>query len=206
MNEYRLTIDDLYLVLNEWDLLLKTRLLLVACGGTALTLQGFKESTKDVDFILPHPKQHQTLINTLESAGYRRATGSGWKHPEKPFIFDLYVGQRIFTTDLLDALHTSDRHRPVRVLKHLTVAVINSLDLIISKMFRGDQVDVDDSILLLKQQEIDLNALFSRYKETAAFSTFGEKCKKNFAYLIAEMDRHDFDTAKVKEEMQQWTP
>jgi hypothetical protein len=53
---YRLNKNDLLSTLELWDSLIAGRgkIHLIACGGTALTLLGFKESTKDVDFLVPN--------------------------------------------------------------------------------------------------------------------------------------------------------
>lgn len=59
MNDrYRLSADDLLAILKDWDAGLKQKCLVVACGGTALTLQGYKESTNDVDLLVPIPKDY----------------------------------------------------------------------------------------------------------------------------------------------------
>jgi hypothetical protein len=49
--EYRLDRDALLDVLGQWNTFLKRKVHLIACGGTALTLLGVKESTKDIDFM-----------------------------------------------------------------------------------------------------------------------------------------------------------
>ena len=53
MEEYRLTQQQLMDILVLWNRFLKRKVHLIACGGTALTLQGIKSSTKDVDFLIP---------------------------------------------------------------------------------------------------------------------------------------------------------
>lgn len=49
-----LTVDDLLKVLQEWDSFLTKQISLFACGGTAITIYGHKESTKDVDLLIPN--------------------------------------------------------------------------------------------------------------------------------------------------------
>ena len=51
--EYRLTQKDLLQTLGAWNGFLNKKVHLIACGGTALTLLGVKESTKDVDLLIP---------------------------------------------------------------------------------------------------------------------------------------------------------
>ncbi len=45
---------------------------LIACGGTAMTLQDIKESTKDVDFIVPVEKEYKYLVRMLKDLGYQQ--------------------------------------------------------------------------------------------------------------------------------------
>lgn len=46
---YRFGIDALYERFGIWNGYLTGKVRLIGCGGTALTLLGFKETTKDVD-------------------------------------------------------------------------------------------------------------------------------------------------------------
>ncbi len=65
---YRIDADGLLERLTIWNNYLKRTMLLVACGGTALTLLGIKPSTKDIDLIVPH-KDFKYL--TKDAAGHR---------------------------------------------------------------------------------------------------------------------------------------
>ena len=47
--KYRIDKQDLLDRITIWDSFLKRDVHLIACGGTALTLLGIKDSTKDVD-------------------------------------------------------------------------------------------------------------------------------------------------------------
>jgi peroxiredoxin family protein len=66
---YRLTKDQLFEVLEEWNRRLKRKVHLIACGGTAMTLLGVKASTKDVDLIAPVPAEYDYLIRSLRGMG-----------------------------------------------------------------------------------------------------------------------------------------
>ena len=102
--EYRVTANELKQTLASWDALFPGRgkIHLVACGGTTLSLLGYKESTKDVDLLVPHEKEYERLVKFLTRAGYERVTGEGWKRPDESIRYDLYLGKRIFQTELLD--------------------------------------------------------------------------------------------------------
>jgi len=188
MNKYRLTKQGLWDILEGWDEYLPGKVQVVACGGTALTLQDLKESTKDVDFLVPVDAECRALLATIQKLGYRKITGSGWKRDDG-FIFDLYPGKTVFQTELLESPLDAGNQIPVRAFKKLVVGALNDHDLIISKMFRGTDVDVDDCIRLIEARGagFDLEKLTARYKETALYELNPDKMLKNLDYLLAEL-------------------
>lgn len=78
MNTGRLDKKGLWDILELWEPYLPRKVRVVACGGTALTLQDLKASTKDVDFMVPDDEEYKALIRTLKTIGYRQLTGYGW--------------------------------------------------------------------------------------------------------------------------------
>jgi hypothetical protein len=83
---------------------------LIACGGTALTLMGIKESTKDVDFTIPVGAEHDRLLKFLRDLGYQEK-GGGWAHPDDRYLlFQFWRGNRVFTTNLLNPPLEAGRH------------------------------------------------------------------------------------------------
>jgi hypothetical protein len=186
MKEYRLTKQGLWDILELWDDFLPSAVRVVACGGTALTLQDLKESTKDVDFLVPDPEQYKVLIRTIQRLDYRPTTASGWKKDDSVFVFDLFPGKRVFTTELLDSPLDPGKSVPIRTFKKLAVSALNDLDLIISKMFRGTAVDVEDCLTLMNARgaAFDLKALKERFEETARYDIVPEKMMKHLGYLL----------------------
>ena len=108
--EYRLDKNRLLDILGEWNRFLKRKVHLIACGGTAMTLIGVKFSTKDVDFMAPKVREHDYLMKQLNALGYKQVTGSGWKRDGEEFQFDIFRGNRIHTTELLDSPLEEGRH------------------------------------------------------------------------------------------------
>lgn len=161
---------ELMAVLEEWDRLIRGRISLIACGGTALTLQGIKASTKDIDFVVPDPRHYQRLIGLLKKLDYRRVTGNGWSL-DGQIIFDLFEGSRVHTTDLLESPLRPGGNIAIKSMKRIYVGALNDLDLIISKMFRGTEVDVEDCVRLIRSRgnDFELETLRGRYRETAQF-------------------------------------
>lgn len=204
----RLNSSDLQTELKSWDDAVPGPVLLVACGGTALTLYGYKESTKDVDFIVPVASEYTRITSVLKKLGYiEGGTAYGFRHPINPWIIELSCGQSIFNLcELLDPLQEKENHRVMQQLKRITVACLNPMDLVISKIFRGTQVDVDDSLIMIRSETIDLKSLTERYIETAGYDTNPTKCKTNLGFLVSDLELYGFDVNIMKELMDKWTP
>ena len=184
--EYRLNADALIKTLMAWDGLIagKGKVHLIACGGTALTLLGYKSSTVDVDFLIPVAKEYKRLTRFLEQAGYEQLSGHRWKRPDEILLFDLFVGNSVFTTALLDSPLMVGKNRKIREFNQIYLGVLNSVDLIITKLFRGNEIDFQDCQLLLDREEIDLIELETRYKETAKYETGEDKVLKNLELFL----------------------
>lgn len=184
-----MTTHELKRTLASWDVLLPGRgkLHLIACGGTALSLLGYKESTKDVDLLVPNEKEYERLVQFLVRAGYERVAGEGWKRPDEIIRYDLYLGKRIFQTELLDSPLEENRHQKIWEGKKIYLGVLNSVDLIISKLFRGTEQDVKDCLTLLDHEPIDVQDLEQRYRETARYDTSEEKAIRNLEHFLAKV-------------------
>ncbi|MGB3057664.1 MAG: hypothetical protein WBC16_05865, partial [Candidatus Omnitrophota bacterium] len=122
--EYRLTKDDLLNTLIAWNKFLKKKVHLIACGGTALTLAGVKDSTKDIDFMVPDEKEYEYLISLLQEVGYHAVTGWGWQKEGEQYIFDLFRGKSIHTTELLESPLKKGNNTKILELSHLYVGVL----------------------------------------------------------------------------------
>jgi len=182
--EYRLTQKDLLETLAGWNGFLHKKVHLIACGGTALTLLGVKTSTKDVDLLVPVKQEYDYLIKTLEQLGYRPVTGSGWQRPTEVFVFDLFRGKRVHTTELLESPMEKKNHILIKELTHIYIGVLNPYDLIVTKLFRGTAIDVDDCLMLFKtkHKDIKLNVLRERYLETAKYDTSEDRLIKDWEH------------------------
>lgn len=183
--DVRIDRTELLDTLSQWDRYLKRKVHCIACGGTALTLLNVKESTKDIDLIIPKSEDYKYLISILIDLGYRQVTGSGWQR-EKGFIFDLFVGKKIFTTELLESPLESGNHILFKEYSSLYLGILNYYDLIITKLFRYTSVDVEDCLSLLheRQNEIDIEKLKERFIETSSYDIADEKNLKNFEYFM----------------------
>jgi len=172
--------------LGAWNGFLGRKVHLIACGGTALTLGGIKESTKDVDFMVPDEAEYKYLIRILKDLGYRQNTASGWQKEGSPFIYDLFRGKRIHTTELLESPLKEGGHRPVEEYSKLYIGILNDYDLIVSKLFRGTRVDFEDCLMLVKARghKIDIDHLQRHFKELAGYDISEGRILKNLDDFI----------------------
>ncbi len=183
--EYRIDQDRLLHTLRGWDGFLKRKVHLIACGGTALTLLGAKDSTKDIDFMVPRVSEHKYLVATLQQLGYKPVSGWGWSRGEG-FIFDLFKGNAVHTTELLESPLKKGNHALIKEFSHIYVGVLNPYDIIINKMFRGATVDQEDCLALIRRRRrnIDLKVLEKRFRETASHDVSEDRAIKNWEHFL----------------------
>lgn len=188
--KYRIDKQGLLDRLSVWDGYLKRRIHLIACGGTGLTLLDVKESTKDIDLLVPNETEYDYLIKILKDLGYKPVSGSGWTRDEG-FIFELFRGKRVHTTELLESPLKKNKHVLIKEFRLIYLGVLNYYDLIISKMFRGAGVDTEDCLALIKAKktEIDIEVLKRRFQQTALFDVSEEKVNKNFSYFLSVLEK-----------------
>jgi hypothetical protein len=178
---YRIDKEELLKTFIVWNRFLKKKVHLIACGGTAMTLLGVKESTKDIDLMAPKIVEYEYLCNILKQLGYKSASGWGLQKDEG-FIFDIFRGNKIHTTELIESPLDKNNHLHFKEFSHLYIGILNYYDLIISKLFRGTMLDVEDCLNLfrVKKKVIEVKELERRYRETASYDISEEKVNKNF--------------------------
>jgi len=182
---YRIDKQGLLDRISVWDTFIKRKVHLIACGGTALTLLEVKASTKDIDLIVPDLTEYEYLIDNLKQLGYKSVSGWGWARGDG-FIFDLFRGKMVHTTELLDSPLDKRNHILVKEFSYIYLGVLNYYDLIIVKLFRGTTVDIEDCLSLMKnkRQGIDLNLLEKRFRETASFDVLEDKVNNNWEHFL----------------------
>lgn len=182
---YRVDKHSLLERIRIWNDFLKRRVHLIACGGTAMTLLGVKESTKDIDLMVPKANEYTYLIKTLQQLGYKSASGWGWSR-EDGFIFDLFRGNAVHTTELVESPLVDENHTLIKEFSHIYLGVLNYYDIIISKLFRGTEIDNEDCLVLVKnkRKEIDLIRLEERLRKTASYDVSEDKVIQNWEYFV----------------------
>ena len=187
--EYRLNQDHLLAILAEWNRFLKRRVHLIACGGTAMTLLGVKPSTKDIDFMVPVTSEYNYLIKQLEALGYKPGSGPGWRREGEVFRFDLFRGNRIHTTELLESPLSAGKNTPLKEFSRLYVGILNDYDLISSKLMRGASVDFEDCLMLCRahSESIDIARLVAHFKILVSFDIAEERLLPNLDIFLERL-------------------
>ena len=186
---YRLNKDELLDNLRAWNNVLRRKVHLIACGGTAMTLLGVKPSTKDVDFMVPNIGEYNYLIKQLAAMGYTQTTGFGWKRQGEAFHFDIFRGNSIHTTGLLESPLEAGRNRPLAEFSHLYIGILNDYDLISSKLMRGTRVDYEDCVMLATahMDELDLERLAAHFHEMISYDVAEERLRPNIDYFLERL-------------------
>lgn len=179
--ETRLTKEDLLGALGGWNRFLRKKVHLIACGGTAMTLLGVKPSTRDVDFMVPDEGEYDYLIRTLKSLGYESVSGPGWARRDEGYQFDLFRGNRIHTTELLESPMAEGKNQFFHEFSRIYIGVLNYYDLISSKLMRGTPIDFDDCAMLYyrKRGDIDLSKLRDHFLELISYDVSEERLRPN---------------------------
>ena len=187
--EYRLGKEQLLNIMVEWNRFLKRRVHLIACGGTAMTLLGVKPSTKDIDFMIPNTTEYAYLIKQLKALGYKQTTGSGWKRDKEIFQFDLFSGNYIHTTELLNSPLEDGRNSVLKEYSHLYIGILNNYDLICSKLMRGTRVDFEDCLMLFSahREKINIAELTEHFNELLLYEVAETRLKPNMSYFIDQL-------------------
>ena len=176
--------------LSAWNGFLKRKVHLVACGGTALTLLDIKASTKDVDLLVPETDEYNYLLKILKDLGYNSASGVGWARDDG-FTFDLFRGKSVHTTELLESPLGKGNNIPVKEFSYIYLGALNYYDLLISKIFRGTSVDIDDCIMLIKAKraEINIGRFSRRFKEMASYDVSEDKVNNNLDHFMRLLNK-----------------
>jgi len=187
--EYRLKTENLLEILENWNLFLKKKVHLIACGGTAMTLLEVKSSTKDVDFMVPKIQEYEYLIKQLKNLGYEKTMLYGWQRSNDPFRFDLFRGNCIYTTELLESPLTPGNHSLFKQYSRLYIGILNDYDLISSKLMRGTRVDYDDCLQLARDHHasLDLSRLVDHYKALISYDISEYRLSQNIDYFLERL-------------------
>lgn len=164
---------------------LNEELELYAIGGTAMLLKNIKETTKDIDFLTADNQEKIRKLFNL--AGLKEKDTSKlcniWYLGK--IRIDLFYDEFIFGISLPDDWKDKSEH--IRDIGKVRLYILNWQDIIITKIARNEQRDIDDSIGIIKAENIDFEELKERYYKLAEVSVISDYDAK-FKALEKEYD------------------
>lgn len=150
--------DDLVKWLSKMDKKVGRKIIVVAIGGTAMTLLGLKPSTMDIDF----------CVDMKDKKDFEKALDNSFK-------VDIFVDGFIFSEQLPDDY--IDKSKEIIKMKNITLKALNPVDIIITKTARLNARDEEDISVLSKY--VDKEELVNRFDDVV--KTFAGK-EKDFRY------------------------
>jgi len=148
--------------LKEIDKGLSRKIVLVAVGGTAMTLLGIKPSTLDVDFCLD-PDDVGLFKSCIK---------------DNKFKVDIFTSGYIFSQQLPeDYKEVSVKIRSGMV--NIDLRALSLGDIIITKAARYNERDEDDIMALVNSRKVDKQKLVKRFNEVK--ETYAGK-KEDYEY------------------------
>ncbi|MFH1276736.1 MAG: DUF6036 family nucleotidyltransferase [Candidatus Woesearchaeota archaeon] len=163
-----ITRDDLLNWLKDIDASLAKEMVILAIGGTAMTLLGLKESTKDVDFCVSS-EDVKELKNKAKS---------------DKFVVDIFRDGYIFALQLpADYLEKAIDHD--KKFKHIVIKILSFEDIILTKTSRLNTRDIEDIKTLIDKKKVDVNLLKTRFEEILeTFAGREEEFKYHFDLVL----------------------
>ena len=136
--------------LGEIDAELTRKIVVVAVGGTAMTLLKAKSSTIDIDFTMPsqHHKDFEHAMKVIQPG----------------FQVELYHDGMVFVTSLPDDY--LKRSKPIKTkLKKIELRTLHPVDIIVTKIARLDDRDDQDIASCMKKFKITRREIVKRANE-----------------------------------------
>lgn len=160
--------DDLLDWLKEIDKKLTKKIILIAVGGTALTLLGLKPSTRDIDF----------CIQDKDSAIFKKLTKNA------KFKVDIFTDGFIFSEQLPDD-YIEKSGKISSGLKNIDLRTLSLVDVILTKAARYNERDEEDIATIVKANKINKHELKNRFKEVViTFAGREEDYKYQFNLIL----------------------
>ena len=120
-------------------------------------------------------------------------TSYGWQRQGDTFHFDIFRGNKIHTTELLESPLKVGQNELLVEFSHLYIGILNDYDLISSKLMRGTIADFEDCVMLAKahQNTLDLERLTAHFLEMISYDVGEEQLKPNIDYFLKRINNSD---------------
>ena len=134
-------------------------------GGGALTLQGLKNATRDIDLIVESTEAAERVFDALTAHGYRSIDDPEVEYTDLDAAFILERDSRrfdVFNRQVAGVIHLSEamkgRGEELLVDGNLTVEMVSLDDIFLFKSVANRANDVDDMIVIA-EAGIDVNGI-----------------------------------------------
>lgn len=167
--------------IKRLDEILDKPIYIIAIGGSALSLINLKDKTKDMDFFVAGIdfEDFDALIEKVaEKENIPKRKIDYWMDGEILFVKGAWQGSKLPP----DYIKLTLDYKKVK-LKHITLKILNPVDLIITKVGRSNPVDITDITNLIRVYKIDKKLLTER------FAYFLNNFKGNKSLLQANFNR-----------------
>ena len=168
----RVSKKELLGFLELFDQELEKNIVLIAVGGTAMTLLGIKASTKDIDFNIPSEEDYKEFIRINKKI--------------KPGVkMDCWSNDMIFS-EVLPADYVMRATDYKTDFKKITVKILSPVDIACSKISRFDEADMEDIKDCVQYAKITRKNFVERAKQ---YSRAGndEVFRQNLKYIVENM-------------------
>jgi hypothetical protein len=163
-----ITKNDLINWLGEIDKKLKEKIILIAVGGTAMTLLGLKPSTRDVDF----------CVEGKDAAIFRRLSRNN------QFKVDIFHDGFIFSEQLPDDYIEKSNKISADFTK-IDLRTLSLADIILTKAARYNERDEEDIARIASTNKVNKQELTKRFKQVSeTFAGREEDYKYHFNLIL----------------------
>jgi len=135
-------------VLHKIDLELKNTITIVAIGGTAMTLLGIKEATKDIDFNIPSDNDYNEFERVINEIGFN--------------IKIDYFKENMILTEALPKDYLKNAIKYEHNFNKIKLYILNPIDIVCSKIARLSDRDIEDIKTCIKYYNITKSQIEER--------------------------------------------
>ncbi len=201
-NDKEINANELFDFLDSISKFIEIPIKMYALGGTALTILGIKNSTRDIDVNIESNKEYKYICNIFKDLNFEKTGIYRWITQEG-LAFDMFYGSNILGTELLEDCIVKSKF--TKQFENIKLYTLPLEDIIISKLARGSIRDFDDIKSILDNKEIDINFLIHRYKETMETSTVANIKQKLLDLIEIKFNEWNIKISKdMIEQVQKW--
>ncbi len=162
-NLHNTTKQELLYFLKSIDSKLSRKIIIIAIGGTALTLLNLKPSTRDIDFDLPYAKDKNALTSLFGQLDFEQESFSWFT--STGLRIDVFSQGYIFCTQLPPDY--IEKAKVAVKLDNILLKTLSLEDIIITKLGRGDERDFEDIKQIYLHADIKNEELAARFFRVA---------------------------------------